>query len=87
MTVTRDGTVDFLDDGNCRIRAISPDGVIRTILRVPLVKVYPSGTACPVYGLRGLSGWSALYRDQLEVERVSSARSSRLGRWAQRLGG
>lgn len=48
MVVTPRGSVDFLDDGSCRIRQVSRNGIIRTILRMPLSRVYPSGTSCPI---------------------------------------
>ena len=37
--VTPNGSVDFLDDGNCRVRQVAPDGVIHTLARIPVVKV------------------------------------------------
>ena len=48
VAVTPNGSVDFLDDGNCRVRQVAPDGVIHTLARIPVVKVLgaPGGTAC-----------------------------------------
>lgn len=72
MAVARDGIVDVLDNGNCRIRAISPDGIIRTILRVPRVRSYPSGRLCPVTSM-ALSPDGSLYiGTDSEVERLSA---------------
>lgn len=53
MSVAPDGSVDFLDDGNCRVRQVTPTGVIRTLATLPRVKVSggPKPTACPDYGL------------------------------------
>jgi sugar lactone lactonase YvrE len=48
LVVATDGTVYFLDDGNCRIRSVNAKGVIRTVLKVPLVHDLPSGTSCPM---------------------------------------
>jgi hypothetical protein len=73
MVVRANGTVDILDDGNCRIRAISPNGIIRTILHVPPVKTYPHGTVCPVSGFT-VSPTGRLYiATNSEIERVSSS--------------
>jgi hypothetical protein len=72
MTVTPDGTVEVLDDGNCRIRAVNPDGVIRTILRVPRIRVYPSGRACPVTAFAVSPAGSIYIATNSEIERVSS---------------
>ncbi len=48
IAVTPNGSVDFLDDGSCRIRQVSPRGIIHTILRLPLSRSHPSGTFCPI---------------------------------------
>ncbi len=72
MAVTPNGGVDFLDDGNCRIREISPDGIIRTVLHLPLVKVYPHGTACPVAAFAVSPAGSVYIATDSEVERVLS---------------
>jgi anti-sigma factor RsiW len=76
MTVTRSGAVDFLDDGNCRIRQISSDGTLRTLFRFPLVKDHPGGNVCPLSAFAA-SPTGALYvATSSQVERVS--RSGRL---------
>jgi hypothetical protein len=71
MTVTRAGAVDFLDDGSCRIRQITPHGSIRTIFQFPRGKQYPTGTVCPVNAFAA-SPTGALYlTTSSQVERVS----------------
>jgi hypothetical protein len=72
MAVTSAGTVDLLEGGSCRIRAISPNGIIRTILRVPLVKVYPHGTGCPVTAFAVSPAGSVYIAMSSGIERVSS---------------
>ena len=73
MTVTRSGAVDFLDDGDCRIRQVSPGGTIRTIFRFPQVKEHPGGTVCPVNSFAA-SPTGALYiATSSQVERVSAS--------------
>jgi sugar lactone lactonase YvrE len=65
MSVTRSGAVDFVDDGNCRIRQISPGGIIRTIVR-------PPRSVCPVENF-AVSPTGALYiATSSQVERVSA---------------
>lgn len=73
MTVRPDGTVQFLDDGNCRVRSISPHGIIRTTLRVPRVNVQPSGSACPVAGFAVSPAGDLYVAINSEIERVSSS--------------
>ncbi len=71
IAVDRDGTVYFLDDGNCRIRAVDAKGVIRTVVKVPLVHDQPSGTSCPMNSI-ALSPSGALYVSTYrDVERVT----------------
>ncbi len=60
LAVTPGGSVDFLDDGSCRVRQVSPGGTIHTILRLALERLNPSGTACPVAAL-ALSPAGGLY--------------------------
>jgi hypothetical protein len=72
MAVRPNGAVDVLDDGNCRIRAISPNGVIRTVLRVPLVKVSPSGSSCPVTSVAVSPAGGLYIGTDSEIERVSA---------------
>lgn len=60
LAVTPGGSVDFLDDGSCRVRQVSPGGTIHTILRLALERVNPSGTACPIAAL-ALSPAGGLY--------------------------
>jgi hypothetical protein len=73
MTITRSGAIDFLDDGNCRIRQISPQGRIRTIFRLPLVNEHPSGTACNISAFAA-SPTGALYiATSSQVQRVSTS--------------
>ena len=47
MTVTRAGAVDFLDEGNCRIRQISPHGTIRTTSD-SRCQEHPAGPCAPL---------------------------------------
>jgi hypothetical protein len=72
MAVAPDGTVDVLDDGNCRIRTIRPNGVIRTIVRVAPIKVYPTGTACPLTGVAVSPSGSIYVSTNSEIERLSA---------------
>lgn len=72
MTVASNGTVDVLDDGDCRIREINPDGIIRTILHVPLVTVEPHGTACPVTSVAVSPAGSVYIGTSSEIERLSA---------------
>lgn len=73
IAVRPGGTVDFLDDGNCRIRAINPSGIIHTILRVTPVKSYPHRTVCPVSDF-ALSPTGSIYvARNSEIERVLRA--------------
>ncbi len=72
MAVKPNGTVDVLEGGSCSVRQINPAGAIRTILRVPLVPVYPRGTACPVAAIAvSLSGRLYLAINS-EIERAST---------------
>lgn len=73
MAVTPDGTVDVLDDGSCRIRAINPGGIIRTILRVPRIKSHPRGTTCPVTAFAVSAAGSIYLATNSEIERVSAS--------------
>jgi hypothetical protein len=73
MAVTPDGTVDLLDNGACRIRAVSPDGIIRTILRVPLAKWSQGGTYCPISGFAVSPTGVPYIATTSEIERVSAS--------------
>ncbi len=73
MAITPAGTVEVLEGGSCRIRAISPNGIIRTILRVPRAKVYPHGTACPVSAIAVSPAGDLYLAMDSEIERVSSS--------------
>lgn len=73
MAVTRTGAVDFLDDGNCRIRQIGTNGTIRTIFRIPRGKQYHGGSTCPVSAFT-LSPAGDLYlATSSQVERVAAS--------------
>lgn len=71
LAVARNGSVDVLDNGNCRVRTISPNGIIRTLLHVPLVKVYPSGRACPLTGIAVSRSGSLYVSTSSDVKRLS----------------
>jgi hypothetical protein len=73
ITVTRSGAVDFLDDGNCRIRQISPDRAIRTIFRFPLVKDHPGGNVCPISAFAASPAGGLYVATSSQVERVSAS--------------
>lgn len=73
LAVRPGGTVDFLDDGNCRIRAVSPRGIISTIVRFAPVKVYPHGTACPVSDFAVSPTGTIFIASNSEIERVSTS--------------
>jgi hypothetical protein len=51
MAVAPGGTVYFNDTGACRVRTVSPRGIIGTVAVVPKVSIYQSGTACALQGL------------------------------------
>jgi hypothetical protein len=76
MSVTRTGAVDFLDDGTCRIRQITPSGLIRTVLSVPSVKTYGHHTTCPVSAFALSPNGHIYLATSSVIERVS--RSGRL---------
>lgn len=73
ITVTRSGAVDFLDDGNCRIRQITPQGSIRTIFRFPLVKEHPGGSVCPFNAFTASPRGALYVATSSQVERVSAS--------------
>lgn len=73
MSVEPSGSVDVFDDGNCRIRQITPGGIIRTILRLPDRKAYPHGTYCPVSAFAVSRSGSIYIASSSEIERVSSS--------------
>jgi hypothetical protein len=72
MAVAPDGTVYFVDDGNCRIRAIGPNGVIRTILRVPRINLSPQGTACTLGSVAVSPAGSIYFATNSEIERLTA---------------
>lgn len=71
IAVTPGGGVDFLDGGSCRIRQVSPGGIIRTILRLPLAAAHPSGTFCPVTSLAVSPAGRVYLAVNSTIERVS----------------
>jgi hypothetical protein len=74
MSVTAGGSVDFLDDGNCRVRQVASDGTVRTLVRIPRAKVRggPRAPACPADGV-GISPSGTLYvATSSEIERLGS---------------
>jgi len=73
MSVTRSGAVDFLEDGSCRIRQITPHGTIRTIFRFPQVNKHLGEAACPISAFTA-SPTGALYiATSSQVERISAS--------------
>jgi len=72
MAVAPDGTVYFVDDGNCRIRAIGPNGVIRTVLRVPRINLSPQGTACTLGSIAVSPAGSIYFANNSEIERLTA---------------
>jgi hypothetical protein len=72
MAVAPDGTVYFVDDGNCRIRAIGPGGVIRTVLRVPRINLAPQGTACTLGSVAVSPAGSVYFATSSEIERLAA---------------
>jgi sugar lactone lactonase YvrE len=72
MAVAPNGTVYFVDDGNCRIRAIGTDGIIRTIAKIALVPIRPSGTYCKLNGLAVSSTGEIYVSTPNDVDRVTS---------------
>ena len=73
MAVRPDGSVDVLDDGNCRIRQISAEGTIRTILRIRPAKTFPRGTVCAVSDFAVSPAGTLFIATNSEIERVSSS--------------
>ena len=71
MAVAPDGSVYFVDDGNCRIRAIGTNGVIRTILRAPRITLSPPGTACTLGGVAVSPAGSIYFTANSEIERLT----------------
>ena len=74
MSLTPNGSVDFLDDGNCRIRQINPDGIIRTLVRIPLIKVSgaPHATACPAKSVAVSPAGGVYVATNGQIERLSA---------------
>jgi hypothetical protein len=72
MAVAADGTVYVIDDGNCRIRAISTKGIIRTIAKVPSVSVQSFGSSCPLTGLAVSPSGGVYVSTASDVDRVTS---------------
>jgi hypothetical protein len=50
LAVAPNGTVYFVDDGNCKIRSVDTSGDIRTVAGLPLISLHP-GTSCSFTGL------------------------------------
>jgi hypothetical protein len=72
IAVAPNGAVYFLDDGNCRIRAVNTQGVIRTVLKVPLVHDLPSGTSCPMNDLAIAPSGAVYVSTSSDIDRVTS---------------
>ncbi len=72
MAVTPGGSVEFLDDGSCRVQQVSPGGSIHTILRLPLVRAYPSGKACPIAALAVSPAGSLYLAVNSTIERLAA---------------
>ncbi|MGC2485829.1 MAG: hypothetical protein WA359_06275 [Acidimicrobiales bacterium] len=71
MAVSSNGSVYFVDDGNCRIRAISPKGIIRSIARLPLIPLHP-GTGCAFTGLAVSPSGVVYVSTSSDIERVTA---------------
>ncbi|WP_249018899.1 hypothetical protein [Conexibacter sp. S30A1] len=72
MAVTPGGSVEFLDDGSCWVQQVSPGGSIHTILRLPLVRVYPNGKACPIAALAVSPAGSLYLAVNSTIERLAA---------------
>ncbi len=70
MAVTPEGSVDFLDDANCRIRQVDPAGISRTILRVPGVRA-EGGTACDLTSVAVSPSGQVYVATDSEVDRLA----------------
>lgn len=71
MSVTRSGAVDFLEDGSCRIRQITPGGTIRTIFRFRRPDRQPGRSMCPVTAFAVSPAGDLYVATSSLVERVS----------------
>jgi hypothetical protein len=73
MSVTPDGSVDF-PDGNCRIRQVTPAGIIRTLVHIPLIKVGggPQRTACPAVSVAVSPTGKVYVATITKIERLSA---------------
>jgi hypothetical protein len=73
ISVAPNGSVDFLDDGNCRVRQVAPDGVIRTLARIQTVEVSggPKPTACPADGLAVSPGGAVYVATSSRIDRLT----------------
>jgi hypothetical protein len=72
IAVAPNGTVYFLDDGNCRIRSVNAKGVIETIVKLPLVHDLPSGTSCPMNDIAIAPSGAVYVSTSSDIDRVTS---------------
>ena len=70
MAVAPNGTTYFVDDGNCRLRAINTKGIIRTVTRLPLIPLHP-GTGCTLGSLAVSSSGTVYVATSSDIEKVT----------------
>jgi hypothetical protein len=70
IAVAPNGTTFFVDDGNCRIRAINTSGIISTVARQPLIPLHP-GTGCALGSLAVSSSGVLYVATSSAIERVT----------------
>ena len=70
MAVAPNGTTYFVDDGNCRLRAINTKGIIRTVARRPLIPLHP-GTGCTLGSLAVSSSGTVYVATSSDIEKVT----------------
>jgi len=71
MAVAPSGSVYFVDDGSCRLRAVDTRGIIRTIVDLPLIHVQPSGTSCQLNGVAVSPSGVVYVSTNSDIERVT----------------
>lgn len=71
VAVAPNGTVYLVDDGNCRLRAVNPRGIIHTIVRVPLNHLQLRGTSCSLNGIAVSPSGAVYVSTNSEIKRVT----------------
>lgn len=71
LAVAPDGAVYLVDDGNCRLRMVNTEGIIRTIVRVPPVHLQPRGTSCALNGVAVSPLGTVYVSTNSEIDRIT----------------